>query len=218
MATATPCSRWRCSISQGRAGPRNPDEAARLLAAAAKLGHAAAAYDLGLLYLQGQQFPQDFKRAAELFRQAADAGNPEAQYALATMYKEGRGVPKDLNEADAADGARLRRRQYRRHGRIRHRAVQRHRSRQGRSAAAKLLLIAARRGSAIAQDRLARILMAGRGMPADATEAVKWHIIAKAGGDSDPDLDAFAAKQTQQVRDAAEKAAKKWMSTLPPRS
>ena len=53
---------------EGRAGARNPDEAARLLAAAAKLGHAAAAYDLGLLYLQGQQFPQDFARAAELFR------------------------------------------------------------------------------------------------------------------------------------------------------
>jgi TPR repeat protein len=34
---------------QGRGGPRNPDEAARLLAAAAKLGHPAAAYDLGLL-------------------------------------------------------------------------------------------------------------------------------------------------------------------------
>ena len=39
---------------EGRAGPRNPGEAARMLAAAAKLGHAPAAYDLGLLYLQGQ--------------------------------------------------------------------------------------------------------------------------------------------------------------------
>ena len=86
------------------------------------------------------------------------------------------------------------------------------------AAAAKLFLIAARRGSAIAQDRLARILMAGRGVPADATEAVKWHIVAKAGGSSDPELDVFAGKQTQQVRDAAVKAANKWLSTLPPRS
>jgi len=68
------------------------------------------------------------------------------------------------------------------------------------------------------QDRLARILMAGRGMPADATEAVKWHIVAKAGGSSDPELDVFAGKQTQQVRDAAEKAANKWLSTAAPRS
>ena len=43
-------------------------------------------------------------------------------------------------------------------------------------------------------------------------------MISKAAGDSAPDLDAFAAKQPQPVRDAAEKAAKKWMSTLPPRS
>ena len=53
-----------------------------------------AAYDLGLLYLQGQQFPQDFKRAAELFKHwPPNGGNAEAQYALATLYKEGRGVP-----------------------------------------------------------------------------------------------------------------------------
>ncbi len=70
-----------------------------LLAEAAKLGHAAAAYDLALMYLEGTQFPQDVPRAAELFRQAAQAGNPEAQYALATLYKEGKGVPKDEREA-----------------------------------------------------------------------------------------------------------------------
>src|SRR5439155_802476 len=36
----------------GRAGPVNRDESTKLLAAAAKLGHAAAAYDLGLFYLE----------------------------------------------------------------------------------------------------------------------------------------------------------------------
>jgi hypothetical protein len=55
--------------------------------------------------------------------------------------------------------------------------------------------------------------MAGRGMPADPTEAVKWHLVAKAGGNSDPDLDVFVSKQSQAVRDAADKAAKKWLST-----
>ena len=50
------------------------------------------------------------------------------------------------------------------------------------TAAAQLFLKAAHRGSPVAQDRLARILMAGRGLPADPTEAIKWHIIAKAGG------------------------------------
>ncbi|MGB9318976.1 MAG: tetratricopeptide repeat protein, partial [Pseudolabrys sp.] len=36
---------------QGRAGARDLSEAARLLESAAKLGHAGAAYDLGLLYM-----------------------------------------------------------------------------------------------------------------------------------------------------------------------
>jgi TPR repeat protein len=80
-------------------------------------------------------------------------------------------------------------------------------------AAARLFLKAAHLGSPIAQNRLARILMAGRGMPADPTEAVKWHLVAKAGGGSDPELDVFASKQTQAVRDAADQAAKKWLST-----
>ena len=134
------------------------------------------------------------------------------------MYKEGRGVPKDMAEAmhlmglasvagniDAMVEYAIA--QFNGTGVAKNEA-----------AAARLLLIAARRGSPIAQDRLARVLMAGRGVPADPAEAIKWHIIAKAGGDSDPDLDAFAGSQTQQVRDAAEKAAKNWMSTLPPRS
>jgi hypothetical protein len=56
--------------------------------------------------------------------------------------------------------------------------------------------------------------MAGRGMPADPIQAIKWHIVAKAGGAGDPDLDVFASKQPQAVRDAAQKAAQKWMSTL----
>src|SRR5207253_10725472 len=70
-------------------------EAAVLLEKAAKLGHVAAAYNLALLYLEGQQVAQNLPRAAELLRAAADTGSPEAQYALATLYKEGSGVPKD---------------------------------------------------------------------------------------------------------------------------
>ncbi len=68
---------------------------AQLLDRAAKLGHVAAAYNLALLYLEGQQVQQNLPRAAELLRIAADAGSPEAQYALATFYKEGNGVAKD---------------------------------------------------------------------------------------------------------------------------
>ena len=198
----------------GRAGPSDPTEGTRLLTEAAKLGNPIANYNLGLLYLQGQQFAQDFARAAELFRVAANAGNPEAQYALATMYKEGRGVAKDPKQAallmarasiagnvDAMVEFAIM--QFNGDG-----------TEKSEPAAADTFLRAARRGSPIAQNRLARILMAGRGLPADPVEAVKWHMIAKTAGAGDPELDAFMARQTPQIREAADKAAKKWLSTM----
>jgi TPR repeat protein len=197
---------------ESRAGQHSREEGARLLGDAAKLGHAAAAYDLGLLYLQGQQFPQDFSRAAELFLQASEGGNPEAQYALATMYKEGRGVPQDKTKAMQLMGlasvagnvdsmVEYAIAQFNGDGVAKDEA-----------AAARLFLVAARRGSPIAQNRLARILMAGRGMQANASESVKWHLIAKAGGAGDADLDIFANKQSAELQTAAKTAANKWLS------
>ena len=56
----------------GRIANASSHEGTRLLAAAAKLGHAAAAYDLALVYMEGRLFPQDIARAAQLFRSAAD--------------------------------------------------------------------------------------------------------------------------------------------------
>jgi hypothetical protein len=55
-------------------------------------------------------------------------------------------------------------------------------------------------------------------MPANPAEAIKWHIISKELGTADPELDLFASKQPQDVRDAAQKEAQKWLSTAPPRS
>jgi len=143
-----------------------------------------------------------------------DPRSAQAQYALATLYKEGRGVPKDLAKAasllgSASVGGNI-------DAMVEFAIAQFNGSgiAKNEAAAAQVFKKAAQRGSPIAQDRLARILMAGRGMPADPTAAIKWHIVAKAGGASDPDLDVFAGKQPQAVRDAAQKAADKWMSTL----
>lgn len=195
----------------GRTKPVNRDEMVRLLTAAANLGHAVAAYNLGLLYLEGQQFPQDLARAAELFRQASDAGNPEAQYALATMYKDGRGVAKDMNEAvrllaAAAQANNL-------DATVEYAIAMFNGvgTAKDETGAAALFLKAARRGSAIAQNRLARVLAAGRGLPVDPVQAMKWHIVAKAGGAGDLYLDDFAAKQKPEDRSAAEQAAKPWI-------
>jgi TPR repeat protein len=81
-----------------------------------------------------------------------------------------------------------------------------------------MLLSAARRGSPIAQNRMARLLSSGRGVPADPVQAMKWHIVAKSDGRGDPELDAYMAKQKPEDREAAEKAAKLWLaSASPPR-
>jgi len=41
----------------------------------------------------------------------------------------------------------------------------------------------------VAQDRLARILADGRGVPKNPVEAVKWRLISKARGETDLMLD-----------------------------
>ena len=213
-AIARRCLRSRCSTSADAAGTANREQAAKLLAAAAKLGHIAAAYDLGLLYLEGQLFPQDFARAAELFRGAAQAGSPEAQYVLATLYKDGRGVTKDVNEA-----ARLLAAAAAAHNvdaQLEYAIALFNGSGVARNeaAAAALLQKAARSGNPVAQNRLANILAIGRGLRADPVEAIKWHIVAKAGGVSDLPLDAFAQKQPPEIRAAGQKAAQPWLEAI----
>jgi uncharacterized protein len=143
-----------------------------------------AAYDLALLYMEGQLFPQDFTRAAELLRTAAQAGLPEAQYALGTHYKQGRGVAKDMKEAtrlwglaalaDNADaqvefGIAL----FNGDGVTKN-----------EQAAAVIFRQAALHGNGVAQDRLARILAEGRGAPKNPVEVTKWHLISKARGET----------------------------------
>jgi len=198
----------------GRAGTRDREASTRWLAAAAKLGHPLAAYDLALLYIEGQMFPQDFSRAAELLRIAAQRGSADAQYALGTFYKTGRGVPQDGRQAaqwwakaalaDNTDaqveyGIAL----------FNGNGVERN-----EEAATALFRKAAMHGSAIAQDRLARILASGRGAPSDLTEATKWHLISRAGGETDLELDDLINKLDPQTRAAGEKAAKPWLDAI----
>jgi TPR repeat protein len=73
---------------------------------------------------------------------------------------------------------------------------------------------AARKGSPIAQNRLANVLAIGRGAEPDPVAAIKWHIVAKAGGVGDIPLDTFMQKQTPEVRAAGEKAAKPWVDAI----
>lgn len=192
----------------GRAGPRDRAEAMRLFMQAAKLGHAGAAYNVGLANLEPQG---DIKLAAEYLAIASKAGLPEAQYALALMFKEGRGVAKDPREAmrlmqqaaraDYPDAM------------VEFAIAQFNGTDTPRDEAAAIALLrrAALMASPIAQNRLAHVYRMGRGIAADPVQAVKWHLAARAGGVGDPLLDDFAARQTPEVRAAAEKAAAPWL-------
>ena len=81
-------------------------------------------------------------------------------------------------------------------------------------AAAVVFRQAAVHGSAIAQDRLARILAEGRGAPKNPVEATKWHLISKARGETDLLLDDFVNSLDPETRAAGEKAAKPWLDAL----
>ena len=81
-------------------------------------------------------------------------------------------------------------------------------------AAAALFRKAALHNNAIAQDRLARILADGRGAPKNPTEAVKWHLISKARGETDLPLDDYVRTLDPETRAAGEKAAKPWLDAI----
>ena len=80
--------------------------------------------------------------------------------------------------------------------------------------AATLLAKAARKGNPVAQNRLANILAVGRGVQANAVQAIKWHTVAKAGGVSDIPLDQFVQQQPPDVRAAGEKLAKPYLDAI----
>src|SRR5215467_4307420 len=199
---------------RGRAGPRDRQASTQWLTAAANLGHPIAAYDLALLYIEGQMFTQDLARAAEFLRIAAVGGRPDAQYALGTFYKAGRGVPQDMHQAvqlwgQAALADNI-------DAQVEY-AIALYNGdgiAPNQEAATALFRKAAKRGSPIAQDRLARILASGRGAPIDLTEATKWHLISRAGGETDLELDNIVNKLDPQTRAAGEKAAKPWLDAM----
>jgi uncharacterized protein len=80
--------------------------------------------------------------------------------------------------------------------------------------AVALISRAARKGSPIAQNRLAHVYAAGRGLSADPVAAIKWHLVSKAAGAKDLTLDEFMSRQKPDVRAAAEKAAQPWVDAI----
>jgi uncharacterized protein len=69
--------------------------AVRDLRPLAEQGLAAAQYDLGLMYNNGQGVPQDDTQAFSWYQKAANQGYGDGQYRIGLAYYAGRGVAKD---------------------------------------------------------------------------------------------------------------------------
>ena len=62
---------------------------------AALRNHPLAAYNLGLMFYEGEGVEQDFAQSLEWFERAAEAGSPSAGFQLGLMHFHGQGVVKD---------------------------------------------------------------------------------------------------------------------------
>ena len=68
--------------------------------------------------------------------------------------------------------------------------------------------------NAVAQNRLARCYANGAGVETNLVEAAKWHLIAKAAGETDANLDKIVAKLSKADRAKAQKAADEWRDRM----
>lgn len=176
---------------------------------AAAQNHAGALYNLGVLAIDAEL--QDFPRASTLFRKAAELGDMDAAYGLAVLYREGTGVVRDRAESVKW---------------LKRAADERHiaamvefaivlfngdGAEKSEAGAVRLFAKAAQANSPIAQNRLARLYAAGRGVTANAVEAMKWHILARANGVKDYWLDSRLVTLSPPERLAVEEAVQRYI-------
>jgi localization factor PodJL len=74
----------------------DPVAAANHLREAAGLGHARAAYELGLAYMEGSGVPEDLDLSAKWINRAADLGDPGAEFLVGSSFYGGIGVEQDI--------------------------------------------------------------------------------------------------------------------------
>ena len=148
----------------------------------AEQGDAAAQYNLGVLYDQGQGVPQDYGQAVKWYRLAAEQGDADAQFNLGALYAKGQGVPQDYGQAV---------KWYRLAAEQGHASAQvnlgvRYANGQGVPQdivqAAKWWRLAAEQGDAAARNNLGAQYQYGQGVPQDYVQAHKWYNLAAAAG------------------------------------
>jgi FOG: TPR repeat, SEL1 subfamily len=83
-------------LENGKFLSQNNEMALRYYKRASELGHAYAAFSVGMFYYQDKK---DYKTAIEWFHLAAERGNVGAQTTLGSIYWTGKYVPQDTRKA-----------------------------------------------------------------------------------------------------------------------
>ena len=152
---------------------------------AAELGHASAAYELGLAYATGDGVAEDLELSARWINRAADLGDPGAQFLVGSSFYGGIGVEQDVPrgllflERAAAQG----------HPKAQFLLGQAYVDGIGVAAnpewAARWYGKAARGGHPQAQYALGVMFASGFGVPESARRAYRWFSIGAANGYED---------------------------------
>jgi TPR repeat protein len=173
---------------QGRGVPVDKAKARDLFIAAAAKDQPVALYNLALMRIEGVVLPSDFAKARDEMHRAAELGNAEAQYAYAKMLDE---TGDDATQKEITYWLGMAARA----GHVPAEVEYALRIARGRGSAVDLetavlfLNRAAYAGNPIAQNRIARLIATGVGLPFNDVEAAKWHLLAKAAGVKDPQLE-----------------------------
>lgn len=150
------------------------DEAVVRLKEAARLGHAGAAYELGMLYLQGKDVSKNLAESARWLNRAADLGEPRAQFLVGANLLAGNGVKRD----PARGVAFLAKAGEQGHVRAQYLLGQAYAQGVGVPVnpawAARWYGRAARAGHTEAQYAYAEMHASGAGVPRDKVEAYRW--------------------------------------------
>ena len=81
--------------------PETKKRAARMMAQAAALEHAAAQRSIGEMYLFGDGVKKDEKKAILFLKKAAEQGDEEAMHSLGWLYRrDGKKYAKDMNRLE----------------------------------------------------------------------------------------------------------------------
>ncbi|MGD9806524.1 MAG: SEL1-like repeat protein [Hyphomicrobiaceae bacterium] len=205
--------------ARGEGVPQDYKKAAELFEKAAATGHAEAAYNLALLFLSGKGKPELPLRGFMLMQYAAEKGVIAAMYDLGTLYATGTGTAANAFEAAkwigkaANAGYPEAEIDYAVILTKNHELPQEQLAKMRRRAV-ELFLSAARKNLVVAQNRLAHCYLEGIGIPKNLLQAAKWHLIAKAGGHADADLDKAVAGLSQSDRQKATVAAAEWRDQM----